>query len=355
MNKMERKPTTPVCTSTPSSSGSGGKGRKAIGRLDNNNLIKLKVKVRSFALIRSDRIISQHSSLSLHWDDDLTIYYAFRFIMYSLVETEPNRYSQLSCDATTKRNSRTHRIFFFFFFFSSRAGNDDFFFFFSSHHNLLPVAAARLSSCCCCRPVRRFNTPISGSPPLLMEFKFRLWRQKRADVAPRIIWSELLLYFSPQKIYAAAAAALWCECLAFLYDPIRVHNEIIYLGDGIVSSFRFSLRFFSFFSFFSPSCKTIRRLINCDHGGLSCCFNIHFLLCVSARPCSSSPCFSRPKMKWRAEGTKKGQKESNQINAPRRCWGRKREFYVCTAYHSRLDMRSRWRRALRGRRAIPNE
>lgn len=225
------------------------------------------------------------------------------------------------------------------------------FFFFSSHHHLLPVAAARLSSCCCCRPVRRFNTPISGSPPFLMEFKFRLWRQKRADVAPRIIWSELLLYFPPKKIYAAAAA-LWCECLAFLYDPIRVHNEIIYLGDGIVSSFRFSLRFFSFFS---PSCKTIRRLINCDHGGLSCCFNIHFLLCVSARPCSSSPCFSRPKMKWRAEGTKKGQKESNQINAQRRCWGRKREFYVCTAYHARLDMRSRWRWALRGRRAIPNE
>lgn len=108
-----------------------------------------------------------------------------------------------------------------------------------------------------------------------------------------------------------AAAALRCECLAFLYDPIRVHNEIIYLGDGIVSSFRFSLRF----SFFSPSCETIRRLIKCDHGGLSCCFNIHFLLRVSARPCSSSPYFSLG-MKWRVRERKKGQR--NQIKSARR-------------------------------------
>ncbi len=202
---------------------------------------------------------------------------------------------------------------------------------FFSHHHLLPVAAARLSSCCCCRPVRRFNTPISGSPPLLMEFKFRLGRQKRADVAPRIIWSELLLYF--QKNLRCCSSMVWVSSV-FIRPYIRVHNEIIYLGDGIVSSFRFSLRFFFFFFFFfSPSCETIRRLIKCDHGGLSCCFNIHFLLCVSARPCSSSPYFS-PKMKWRVEGTKKGQKAKGIKSNQRRRFGvedeRESFMYVCT-------------------------
>jgi len=128
----------------------------------------------------------------------MTIHYVFRFIR--VVETEPNRYSQLSW-CNNERNSRTHR----YFFFSSKPGMMIFFSF--SHHHLLPVA--RLSSCCCCcRPVRRFNTPISGSPPpLLTEFKFRLWRQKRGRCATNLV--EAIIIFLKAGLLLLYGVSVW--------------------------------------------------------------------------------------------------------------------------------------------------